>query len=578
MSFLRFRSPALPRLQKTYFPPTDTPNGLRFSDGMSSRSLGHRAPLLWLVLPLIAGIAAGRYGPHLAPRWLLAGAIVSVGLAGWAAWRAPKWWAPPLLVALMLAGDASYAQRRARLRAWEHFPPREVGLAVRVDRVFPQADARKAAGLACVVRADGPFPELAGQRIHFAIRRRPGDALPIKSMVIRVVGVLTPLPENPPGVSFDGYLADAGINFRLGRGRLMAVEQPPTRYRLFCEHLAQKLNAILSAGVAAKRPELAAVYRAMMLGQKFELSMEQDELFMHSGTMHLFAINGLHIGVVAAALHAIFMVARAPRWLVAMLTLLIVWLDVDTTGASPSAVRAWMLVAACEVGFVLRLRANGVASLAAAALVVLLADPMALFSASFQMSYGVVLTILCFGVPLADWLAARWPPFPNLPEITWAWWQRGVAKAVREFWPTFGIGVASWLVGALTGAAFYRVFTPGALVANLILVPLAMIVIVAGFTSILVGLTGWMAASAFINHAAVLVLLVIDRLIRVGQHLPGIWWPAEWRVPWAGTATLVVLLAVVLAGYARGWRGWTRGFWPPFAVVAIALIFGVKFG
>jgi competence protein ComEC len=72
--------------------------------------------------------------------------------------------------------------------------------------------------------------------------------------------------------------------------------------------------------------------------------------------------------------------------------------------------------------------------------------------------------------------------------------------------------------------------------------------------------------------------MVIDAPIRLGQRIPGIWWPAEWHAPWLGTVTLAALLAVVLAGYARGWRGWSRGFWPPFAVVALALVFGMKFG
>jgi competence protein ComEC len=316
----------------------------------------------------------------------------------------------------------------------------------------------------------------------------------------------------------------------------------------------------------------------MMLGQKHELSPDQDELFMHSGTMHLFAINGLHIGVVALALHALLLLARCPRLAVAAITLLVLWLDVDTTGASPSAVRAWMLVAAGEAAFVLRLPKNGVAALSAAALLVLVTEPMALFCASFQMSYGVVLAILCFGLPLAEWMAARWAPWPNLPEVTWSWWQRWFARAVRWFWPVLGIGVAAWLVGAVTGAAFYRVFTPGGLIANLVLVPLAMFVIIAGFASIATGLAGLGAVSVLLNHAAIVLLTVIDALIRLGQRVPGIWWPAEWRVPWLGTATLTVLLAAMLAGYAHGWRGWSRGFWPPFAIVALALILGVKFG
>jgi competence protein ComEC len=237
-----------------------------------------------------------------------------------------------------------------------------------------------------------------------------------------------------------------------------------------------------------------------------------------------------------------------------------------------------MLVAAYEAGFSLRLPANGVASLAMAAFLILLLEPMALFSASFQMSYGVVFTILCFGLPLAERLAERWPPWPHLPESTWAWWQRWIAWALREFWPVLGLGVAAWLVGAVTGAVFYRVFTPAGLVANLVLVPLAMIVINAGFASIAVGLMGWTAASVLFNHAAVLVLLVIEALIRIGQRVPGVWCPAEWRAPWLGTATLALLLTAVLAGYAAGWRGWSRGFWPPFAVVALGLAIGVSFG
>jgi competence protein ComEC len=534
--------------------------------------------MLWLVVPLIAGLAAGRYGPAGSVTWLLAAAMGGVLLAAVAAWRAPRWWALPLIAALVFAGDAGYTLRRARLAAWAHLPAREVRLSLRIDRIFPQDDARKSAGLATIGRVDGPLAELAGQRIYFSLTLKKGAMVPIRSTVILAIGVLTPLPENPASGTFDSYLADAGMNFRLARGRLLAVEQPPTRYRVFCEHLAQRLNAILGAGVTEKRPELTAVYRAMMLGQKHELSLEQDQLFMHSGTMHLFAINGLHIGLVALALHALLVLARCSRVGAAALTLLLLWLDVDTTGASPSAVRAWLLVAAYELALVLRLPANGLAALATASLLMLLADPMAVFSASFQMSYGVVFAILCFGLPLGEKLAQRWPPWPHLPEVTWAWWQRWWAWLVRWFWPVLGIGLAAWLVGVVTGAAFYRVFTPGGLVANLVLVPLAMLVIIAGFSSITVGLLGWLQASAFLNHAAVLVLLVIDALIRLGQRVPGVWWPAAWRVPWVGTATLAILLAVMLAGYGWGWRGWARAFWPPFAVVALALILGVKFG
>lgn len=545
---------------------------------MTSRTLGHRAPLLWLVLPLMAGLAAGKMGEFAPTSWLLGGAFVAAAAASYAAWRAPRWWAPTIAAAMFLAGSASYVLHRARLAAWEGLPPREARLFLRVDRVFPQADSRRATGLATVVRGENPVRELAGQHVYFSLTLRRGETAPARSAVIAAVGLLSPLARNPPADSFDGYLAGAGMNFRLRRGRLLATAQPPNRYHAFLERAATRLNELLSAGIATKRPKLTAVYRAMMLGQKHELSDEQEAQFMQSGTMHLFAINGLHIGVVAAALHALFAVARCPRPLAALLTLGVLWLDVDTTGASPSAVRAFVLVACAETALVMRRPANGLASLSAATLIVLLVEPMALFSASFQMSYGVVLTILGLGLPLAERLATRLAPFKDLPEPTWMWWQRWVGMAARWWWPVLGLGLAAALVSTISGPQFFHVWAPGGFFANLVLVPLAMLVIIAGFASIVTGLAGLAPLGVLFNHAAMVLLVIIERLIRTGVQVPGGWWPANWRAPWLASAALALLLTTVLAGYATGWRRERGAWWPPFIIAALSLIFGVKFG
>ncbi|HVS53627.1 MAG TPA: ComEC/Rec2 family competence protein [Opitutaceae bacterium] len=534
--------------------------------------------MLWLVLPLIAGLTAGRLGEFAPAGWQLALALVCAVAALVASQRHARAWAAALIAAMFFAGSASYALHRARLAAWDALPPREARLALRIERVFPQTDPKKTGGLARIVRADEHLRELTGQRVYFSLTARAGEPAPLRSAIVAVVGVLAPLPRDPPADSFDGYLAAAGANFRLTRGRVTALEQPPTRYQAFLARAAEKLNALLGAGIASKRPDLAAVFRAMMLGQKHELSEAQDELFLHSGTMHLFAINGLHIGVVALSLHALLAALRCPRPAAALVTLAVLWLDVDTTGASPSAVRAFLLVAFYEAAFVLRRPANGLAALSAAALAVLLLEPLALFSASFQMSYGVVLAILGFGLPLVERIQQTWSPFRDQPAATWTWWQRAWAAALRWFWPVLGIGLAATLVSALTGPAFFGVFAAGGLFANLLIVPLAMFVIVAGFASILAGLAGLASVGVLFNHAALVLLVAIDALIRRGVQLPAVWHAATWRAAWAAPLALVALLAVVLAGYATGWRRNRGSWWPPFAVVAVALVFGVKFG
>jgi competence protein ComEC len=400
----------------------------------------------------------------------------------------------------------------------------------------------------------------------------------MRSAVLIVTGVLEPLARDPPSDTFDDYLAGAGVNFRLTRGRLTGSPNPPTRYHEFLERAAVKLNEWLSAGVAAKKPALTAVFRAMMLGQKHELTEEQATLFVQSGTMHLFAINGLHIGVVAMALHAIFTALRCPKPAAALLTLAILWLDVDTTGASPSAVRAFILVGCYETAVVLRRPANGIAALATAALVVLLTDPMALFSASFQMSYGVVLAILTFGLPIADRLAAGLAPFRDLPRVSWAWWQRLLGLMLDWFWPVFGIGLAAALMSTVSGPRFFHLWSPGGLLSNLILVPIAMFVIIAGCASVVAGAMGLSLAGMLFNHAAILLLAGIERLIRAGAAAPGAWWAAEWRDPRLASVALGLLVATLLAGYGAAWRRDRGGCWPPLAVAAIGLILGVKLG
>jgi competence protein ComEC len=545
---------------------------------MTSRSLGHRAPLLWLVLPLIAGMVIGRMGEFADARWLLAGALCCAVVAIIASWRAPHWWAPGIVVAMLLAGTGSYALHRARLEAWSALPPREARLSLRIDRVFAPTDARKTSGLAIVTGADEHLGDLAGQRVYFSLALRAGEPAPIRSAVVAAVGVLATLPENPPADTFDGYLAAAGVNFRLTRGRVLGEAAPASGYYRFCARAAARFKDILSVGIGAKRPELAGLLRAMMLGETHELSDEQHALFMQSGTMHLFAISGLNIAVIAGMVQALLSLLRLPAWMRFAAGTAVLWLFVDITGAAPSAVRAFAMMLFLQAAFVLRRPANPVAAVTASALAVILVAPLQVFSASFLMSYGIVMALLVFGLPLGDAWQARWSPWRDVPEATRTPWQRATAAAWRWAAPALAIGVATTLVSLLTGVQFFRLLTPGALFANLVLVPAAIVVTLGGFSSLLCGTLGFAAGAACCNHAAALVLLGIEWLVRLSVRVPGAFLPAAFNAPWVGGCALAVLMATLLAGYAAGWKKSHGGWWPPLTVVALALIFGVNFG
>ncbi len=548
---------------------------------MSPGRHGLRAPLLWLLLPLIAGLTAGRLVAA-PPRPLLGAAALIIGAAAVCAWnrhpRVRRLWPATMGTAVALAGMAYFHLRFDRPEAWDRLPPREAELTLRIQSTFAvPAAARRVSGLAVVADAAPHLREFVGERLYFSCYLPPHAQPPLRSSEVAVVGVLQRLPRRPAADSFAAYLTNAGLTFQLTRGRLLREVTPPTAYQQFCHAAAMRFRGILEAGLA-DHPVPAAILKAMMLGQTQELDQEQKGLFMRSGTLHLFAISGQHITVIALGLQGVLLLLRLPRLPAALLGLSALWLYVDITGASPSAVRAFLMCAFFLLAYTVRRVGTIFSALVASALVVLMVDPAALFSASFQMSYGIVAALLLLGVPLAEAMQARWPLLPDLPEASWRWYHRRSATAWRWFLGLLGVGLATSLASTLTTVQFFRLFTPGALPANLVLIPVSSVVIGSGFASLLCGLAALRPGSVLFNHAGALLLWLMDAFLREATSVRGLFVPARFEPAWLGPAAQMALLGICLAGSAWRWRRARGGFWPPFAFVAVLLLVGVKFG
>ncbi|MFM8335604.1 MAG: ComEC/Rec2 family competence protein [Opitutaceae bacterium] len=544
---------------------------------MEDRTLGYRAPLLWLVLPAIAGLATGSATGVRQATGPLVAAVLSAALA-LASANHPRRWACSLALALFCAGAVAGVLQRNRLAAWDPLPAREANQRLRIDRIFPSREPGRTSGLAEIVTADPHVADLRGQNLHFSLSRAEADPTPVRGAIFAAIGVLTTLPENPAAGTFEDYLAAAGMNFRMNRGRLLTEESPAPTYYRFCAAAAARFRAILDLGLVEKRPELAALLRGMMLGEKHEITEEQQAVFMRSGTMHLFAISGLNIGVIAVALQALLTLARVPRWPRFLVATALLWMFVDITGGSPSAVRAWFMATFLQAAFVLRRPGNVLAAMVASAAASIVLSPLQVFSASFVMSYAIVLALLLLGLPLAGHWQRTWSPWREVPEVAWTRGQRLVLAIWSSGSGALAIGLATTLVSVLTGIHYFQLITPGALIANLALLPAASGVTVAGFASLLFGLCHLDWATILANHAAALLLLLIERGLQAGVQVPGMFLTARYTAPWIGQAALMLLVATVLHGYARGWRREAGGWWPPFAVVAATLVAGVRYG
>ncbi len=177
-----------------------------------------------------------------------------------------------------------------------------------------------------------------------------------------------------------------------------AIQMPGTILR----HWRQQVGDIINASVPA---HLAPFLRGLATGDRGALSPEQRKFLAQSGIAHLFAISGLHLGIIASFLYILlltiyrqvpWLLQKAPprRFLPAVI-LPVVAAYMLFTGGAISTLRALLGLAAVTAAFLLRRQIAPLHLLATAALVMLLLDPLAVFTPAFQLSFAGAAGILC---------------------------------------------------------------------------------------------------------------------------------------------------------------------------------------
>jgi competence protein ComEC len=219
---------------------------------------------------------------------------------------------------------------------------------------------------------------------------------------------------------------------------------------------------------------------------------------------------------------------------------------------------------------------NSLAALITSALVVLVIDPHQLFSAGFQMSYGIVAALLLYGVPLQELWIEKWRPWSHLPKENWGTWRHGAYGFVQWSLGLIALGLASTLVSLPATLGFFNLLTPGAFFTNLLLIPLSTPVLFAGVCAIITGGVGLAPLAMLFNHAAALLLAVMAWLVERVVEVPGVAWPAGYTQPWLGAAVMAGMPALLALGYVRGWRRRDGGYWLPYAVLGLVLVLGVR--
>ena len=321
--------------------------------------------------------------------------------------------------------------------------------------------------------------------------------------------------------------------------------------RWYPQWLRGKCQTILFRRLPQAQAELAC---AMLLGSRDYLSRSRREAFFYTGTVHLLAISGLHVGILASVFFVVLQRTNLCDDRIVLLSVSLLTLAYATiTEGKPPVMRASILVwIICLARFYSR---DGFAlnSLSAAALVILAYNPAQLFQIGFHLSFLAVIALF--------WIAPRvvsnrkTDPLTKLIEKSRPKWERELRIFGRRslYWCAASLSI--WCLTLPISANGFHLISPIGLVLNVFVWFPLTIALFSGFGTLcfgwfpfLGGSLAWICCKSFD---------VLETIVAWALSVPGCYqWvagPTKLTVVVFYVALSLVVFSTALRKYSIRW-------------------------
>jgi competence protein ComEC len=462
-----------------------------------------------VLLAVCVGILADRYWPRpVVVWWAVAGGAGAVWLGLW--WRRWEQAASIWLLLAVAATGASWHHCR-----WYLFDRDDLACYARADarpvcvevvalesartvpapepdpmRTMPLGERARLEVVPLAIRDGALWRTVSGRAELEVYGELPDVAVGDR---LRVFGRLS-LPrraQNPGEFDYADYLRASRLRSRLQAeyAECVSVVEPGRGWagtlwvRWLIDRARGRGSRLLWQYLDERRSGLAT---AVLLGPREGLDPEQTRAFMETGTVHLLAISGLNLSILAGSL--LFLLRRAPirrAWAILGVAAFAVFYML-LTDAQPPVTRATILVLVICWSMYLNRRALSFNSLAAAGLVVLAISPADLFQTGAQLSFLAVAGLMWFG-PRWFHSTHEQDPLQRLLSRN-RWWLARVLWAMgRSLRYVTLVSAMIWLLTMPLVMARFHLLTPIAVLVNgLVWLPMAL-ALIAGFATLVLG-------------------------------------------------------------------------------------------
>ncbi len=253
-------------------------------------------------------------------------------------------------------------------------------------------------------------------------------------------------------------------------------------------------------------PNELSVAEALLIGYREDLDKELVQAYSNTGVVHIIAISGLHLGMIYGLLVFLFKPLQRFKWakVIKPITIvLVLWGFTFIAGAAPSILRSAVMFTFIVFGEAIGKRSNIYNTLAASAMVILLANPYSLWDVGFQLSYAAVLSIVMFSKTIENWFY-----FQN--------------KALKYLWSLNALTISAQILTLPIIIYYFHQFPTLFFVTNFVAVPLSGIILYGELALLLFSFIP--AISAFIGKVLTALLWFMnDFILRINRLPFSVW-------------------------------------------------------
>ena len=284
-------------------------------------------------------------------------------------------------------------------------------------------------------------------------------------VIVKGTPTIIKKPANPKEFDYANYLSKKNI-FWQHWVKGPEIAQIIQNQEISISHLTLVSRSFLQQLIAKHlKPGVPQeVTSAMLLGNRKGVSDILEDSFIRSGTIHILAVSGLHLGIFYWLVVKIFGSWRSHqllKWAFILIGLTTIWGFSLVTGLAASTQRAAIMLSILLLGNVLNKQSNTINSLGGAAILIILGDPYQLFQIGFQLSFIALAGILYLQPKIACW----WIPTNGF---------------TNYLWQLTSVSLAAQIAVLPISVYYFHQFPTYFLLANLMLLPLAFGIIVAG--------------------------------------------------------------------------------------------------